>query len=133
MSQEIFHLGIRWKFQLYHFMTLLAFWSWCLVDLFVFCDLQQYRHWKLSFYLLERNSNFLFIKNRLFLMYSFGSRPITPVYVIISWCLTYRLSRLITMLISFWKFRLFIHLMTYTLTFGLWMHNLELRGMETAI
>ena len=43
---------------------------------------------------LERNSNFLLLRNYLSLMYSFGPRPITsPVYEIISWCPMYWLHQ----------------------------------------
>ena len=57
------------------------------IDLLVFCDPQLDMQWKLSTYYLERNSNFLLLRNYLSLMYSFGLLPITsPVYEIVSWC-----------------------------------------------
>ena len=90
--------------------------------------------WKLSTYYLERNSNFLLLRNYLSLMYSFGPRPITsPVYGIISWCTMCRLLLTSESANFLLEIQASCTSMSITLTFGMCTQNLELRGMEPAI
>ena len=69
----------------------------------------------------------------LFLFYSFGPQPITsPVYRIISWCLMCLLFRTSDSAIFLLEIQATCTLMSITLTFGMCIQNLELRGMEPA-
>ena len=104
----------------------------CLV-LLVFYDLQLEMQWKLSTYYLERNSNFLLLRNYLSLMYSFGPRPITSsVYGIISWCPMCRLLRTSDSANFLLEIQATCTSIHNILTFGMYTQNLELRGIEPA-
>ena len=103
------------------------------LDLLVFCDPQLDMQWKLSTYYLERNSNFLLLRNYLSLMYSFDPRPITsPVYGIISWCPMCRLLRISDSVDFLLETQVTCTFIYNTLTFEMCTRNLELRGMESA-
>ena len=107
-------------------------WLACL-DLLVFCNIQLDMQWKLSTYYLERNSNFLLLRNYLSLMYSFDPRPIiSPVYSIISWCSICRLLWTSESANFLLEIQASCTSMSITLTFGMCTQNLELRGMEPA-
>ena len=82
---------------------------------------------------LERNSNFLLLRNYLSLMYSFGLRPIISlVYGIISWCQMYRLLQTSESTNFLLEIQAISTSMSITLTFGMCTQNLELRGIEPA-
>ena len=103
------------------------------LDLFAFCDPQLDMQWKLSTYYLERNSNFLLLRNYLSLMYPFGPRPITsPVYGIISWSPMCRLLRTSDSANFLLEIQATCTSIYNTLTFGMYTQNLELRRMEPA-
>ena len=80
---------------------------------------------------LERNSNFLLLRNYLSLMYSFGPRPITSlVYGIISWCPMCRLLWTSDSANFFLEIQATCTSISITLTFGMCTQNLELRTIE---